>query len=149
VRVPFQLTLGSETGLRGYPAYLDPGARRVVASLEQRHYVGWPLPDLFDLGGVAFLDVGRIWAGDARFGTSSPVRADVGLGLRLAFPPGSRRTLRLDVGVPVQHGLSARNVGLSIGIGQLTGIGAAGRDPQLLRSTRMGSSAATFAFPDY
>jgi hypothetical protein len=148
-RLPYQLTLGGDAGLRGYPRDVDPGGQRVVATLEGRRYLGWPLPDLFDLGGVAFLDVGRIWAGDARFGTSSPVRADVGLGLRLAFPPGSRRTLRLDVGVPVQHGLSARNLVLSVGIGQVTGIGAAGRDPQLLRSTRMGSSAATFAFPDY
>lgn len=148
-RVPYQLTLGRDAGLRGYPRDVDPGGQRVVATLEGRRYLGWPLPDLFDLGGVAFVDVGRIWAGEAGFGTSSPVRADVGVGLRAAFPPGSRRTLRLDIGVPVQSGLSARNVVVSVGIGQLTGIRAAGRDPQLLRSTRMGSSAATLVFPPY
>jgi hypothetical protein len=148
-RIPYQLTLGGDAGLRGYPRDVDPGGQRVVATLEGRRYLGWPFPDLFDLGGVAFVDVGRIWAGDASFGTNSPVRADVGLGLRLAFPPGSRRTLRLDVGVPVQHGLSARSLVVSVGIGQVTGIGAADRDPQFLRSTRLRSPDATFDFPDY
>lgn len=148
-RVPFQLTLGRDAGLRGYPRDVDPGGQRVVATLEGRKYLGWPLPDLFDLGGVAFVDVGRIWAGEAGFGTSSPMRADVGVGLRAAFPPGSRRTLRLDIGVPVQPGLRPRDLVISVGIGQLTGIRSVGRDPQLLRSTRMGSSAATFVFPNY
>jgi hypothetical protein len=148
-RIPYQLTLGGDAGLRGYPRDVDPGGQRVVATLEGRRYLGWPFPDLFDLGGVAFVDVGRIWAGDASFGTNSPVRADVGLGLRLAFPPGSRRTLRLDVGMPVQRGLSARSLVVSVGIGQVTGIGAADRDPQFLRSTRLRSPVATFDFPDY
>jgi hypothetical protein len=148
-RVPFQLTLGRDAGLRGYARDVDPGGQRVVATIEGRKYLGWPLPDLFDLGGVAFVDVGRIWAGDARFGTSSPMRADVGVGLRAAFPPGSRRTLRLDIGVPVESGLGMRDVVFSVGIGQLIGLRSVGRDPQLLRSTRMGSSAATFVFPSF
>jgi hypothetical protein len=148
-RVPFQLTLGRDAGLRGYARDVDPGGQRVVATIEGRKYLGWPLPDLFDLGGVAFVDVGRIWAGDARFGTSSPMRADVGVGLRAAFPPGSRRTLRLDIGVPVEPGLGMRDVVFSVGIGQLIGLRSVGRDPQLLRSTRMGSSAATFVFPSF
>lgn len=148
-RVPFQLTLGRDAGLRGYARDVDPGGQRVVATLEGRHYLGWPLPDLFDLGGVAFVDVGRIWAGDASFGTNSPLRADIGVGLRAAFPPGSRRTLRLDLGMPILEGFQPRDLVLSVGIGQLVGIRTVGRDPQLLRSTRMGSSAATFVFPTY
>ncbi|MBW3629237.1 MAG: BamA/TamA family outer membrane protein [Gemmatimonadetes bacterium] len=146
-RVPFQLTLGSETGLRGFPSYMDPGARRVVASVEQRHYLGWPLPDLFDLGTVVFADVGRMWAGNVPFGVSSPVRAGVGAGVRVAFPPGSRRTLRLDVGVPVQPGLQARDVEFSIGIGQWIGRGASLHDAQLDRSVHLWTRRTLLALP--
>jgi len=145
--VPFQLTLGADAGMRGYPRHLDPGGRRVVASLEHRSYLGWPLPQLFDLGAVGFLDVGKIWAGDAPFGTDSPVRADVGIGLRGAFPPGSRQTVRLDIGAPIRSGIGLRDVVISIGIGQLIGIGNVWLDPQFDRSRRQGISREVFTFP--
>ncbi len=145
--VPFQLTLGSDAGLRGYDRNVYPGGRRVVVSLEQRSYLGWPYPQLFDLGAVAFLDVGKIWAGDAPFGVTSPARANLGVGLRAAFPPGSRQTFRLDVGVPLHSGIGFRNFVVSVGIGQLIGSGREQLDPQLDRSTRQGISRGTFAFP--
>lgn len=147
VRVPYQLTLGSEVGLRGYPDYLDPGARRVVASLEHRRYLGWPLPELFDLGTAAFVDVGRAWAGDAPFGVDSPVRASVGLGLRAAFPPGSRQALRLDLGVPLEPGAGFRDLVLTVGVGQWIGRSATLRDSQLNRSAHLWSRRTLLSLP--
>lgn len=146
--VPFQLTLGGGSGLRGYPRHLYPGGQRVVASLESRTYVPWPLPDLFDLGLVSFVDFGRIWAGDVRFGENSPFRTSVGVGLRTAFPPGSPRTFRLDVGLPIQRGVHVRDFGVRIGIGQAIGPGAVRFDPQLRRSSRRGLSTSLFRFPN-
>lgn len=140
-RVPFQLTLGARTGLRGYADHVYAGGRRVVATVEHRSYLGWPLPELFDAAGVAFLDVGKMWAGDASFGADSPVRAGAGLGVRLAFPPGSRQTLRVDVGIPLHAGLSLREVQVSVGMGQLVGRLVSDRDGQLGRSLRIGPSA--------
>jgi hypothetical protein len=137
-RAPLQLTLGGDAGLRGFPRHSDLGARRVVASVEHRSYLAWPLPDLFDLGSVVFLDVGQIWAGDLAFGMDSPVRASAGFGVRAAFPPGSRQTFRLDVGVPLQQSAGFGDVVLSMGVGQAIGRQAARRDPQLLRSARYG-----------
>lgn len=147
-QVPFQLTMGEGTGLRGYPDHAYAGGRRVIASAEHRTLLGWPLPDLFDLAGVAFADVGRIWAGDASFGEDSPIRAGVGLGLRLAFPPGSRQTLRLDVGVPVMDGTGLRDVQISIGMGQVVGRRIADQQRQLARSSRLGPSTMLLA-PEY
>ena len=147
VRVPFQLTLGSETGLRGYPRYLDPGGRRVVASVEQRHYLGWPLPDLVDLGTVLFADVGRMWAGDVPFGVDSPVRAGVGAGLRLAFPPGSGRTVRVDFGVPVHPDVGFGDLEISVGIGQWIGRGPALQDSQLDRSVHLWNDRTLLTLP--
>lgn len=146
-RVPFQLTLGSEVGLRGYPAYSDPGGRRVVASVEHRRYLGWPLPDLFDLGTVVFADVGKMWAGGVPFGVDSPIRGAAGVGLRMAFPPGSRQTLRVDLGIPLAAGKKPRDFVVSIGMSQWIGRGQAVRDGQLDRSVRLWNRRALLALP--
>jgi hypothetical protein len=146
--VPYQLTLGADAGLRGYPSHLDPGGRRLIVSLEQRSYLGWPYPDLFDLGVVAFADVGKMWAGDAAFGTNSPVRADVGVGLRAALPPGSRNTFRLDVGVPVRAGVGFGDVVVSVGVAQAIGLRGLRRDAELTRSSRRTFSTSLFNYPD-
>lgn len=146
-RTPFQLTLGRDAGLRGYPDHVYPGARRVVATLEERVYLGWPFPDLFDTGAVAFVDAGKIWAGSAPFGETSPVRLDAGVGLRLAFPPGSRQTFRLDVAVPFGPGGGLSNVVFSAGVGQAVGLRSLNPDPQLGRSTRESVSPSIFLLP--
>lgn len=147
VSVPFQTTLGAWSGLRGYPRHAFAGHRRVVASLEDRVYFGWPFPALFDLGGAAFVDAGRIWRGDDVYGVDSPLRVSVGAGLRAAFPPGSRRTYRLDVAVPVAGGVGVRDVVVSVGVGQA--IGRSFRDdPHIRRSSRRALPASLFSFPD-
>lgn len=143
--VPFQLTLGNRSGLRGLPRHAATGSRRAVLSLEDRFFIGWPYPQLFDLGGVAFVDVGRSWAGGS-FGTDPRIHATAGVGLRTAFPPGSRRTYRLDVAVPVAGGGRLSDVEVSIGVGQA--IGRVMRDdPQIRRSSRRTLSASLFTFP--
>ncbi len=144
--VPFQLTLGNRSGLRGLPRHAATGSRRAVLSLEDRFFLGWPYPQLFDLGGVAFVDVGRSWAGGS-FGTDPRMYASAGMGLRAAFPPGSRRTYRLDVAVPVAGGGRIRDLEVSIGVGQA--IGRVMRDdPQIRRSSRRTLSASLFSFPN-
>ena len=67
--------------------------------------------------------------------------------MRLAFPPGSRRTYRLDVAVPLAKGYSARDVVFTLGVGQAIGR-SRGDDPQLRRSSRRAVSASLFSFPD-
>ena len=144
--VPFQLTLGSRAGVRGLRRHVYAGERRAVVSLEGRSYWGWPFPQLFDLGSAVFVDVGRSWAGDDRFGEDSPLEASAGFGLRLAFPPGSRQTYRIDVATPVT-GAAFRDFRVSLGVGQAVGRGATREDPQLRRSSRRGVSASVFSFP--
>jgi hypothetical protein len=145
--VPFQLTLGNRAGLRGFPTHAYPGERRMVATLEHRMYLGWPYPRLFDLGTAAFVDVGKIWEGGDTYGETSPWATSLGAGLRLAFPPGSRRTYRLDIAVPVTRGYSARDVVFTFGVGQAIGRDQ-GDDSQLRRSSRRGVSASLFNFPN-
>jgi hypothetical protein len=146
--VPFQLTLGSRSGMRGLPRHTWAGTERLVGTVEHRAYLGWPFPRLFDLGSAAFLDVGRSWAGDPRWGASAPAEVSVGGGLRVAFPAGSRDTYRLDVAYPLTGASEGRGVRVSFGRGQAVGRHAVSDDPQLRRSSRRPLAASLFTFPD-
>jgi hypothetical protein len=133
---PFQLTLGGERALRGYEPDQFPGGRRLVFSLDNRVYFGWPTPDVLDLGGTLFVDVGHIWPGEVPFGVDSGWKAGVGAGLRAAFPPGSRTTYRLDFALPLDRGLDWSALRMSVSIGEIRGLtpAASRTEPQLGRS---------------
>lgn len=100
-RVPIQLALGAkEGGARGFGGAQAAGARRLVARLEHRLVFGRPF-NLGDLGLATFADAARVWAGDAPYGVTTPMRTSVGLGLLAAVPPNSRRLWRVDVAYPL------------------------------------------------
>ncbi len=99
--VPFQLTLGGREALRGLRDEDFPGARRVLATIEDRIFLRWPVPDVMDLGLTIFAESGRVWAGAVPFGTDSRWKGTVGIGLRVGFPEGTRGVARFDVAVPL------------------------------------------------
>jgi hypothetical protein len=100
-RVPFQLTLGDdEGGVRGFGGSRLAGGRRLVARAEERWYLGRPF-GLSDLGVAIYADAGKLWAGDAPFGTTTGATTGVGFGILGAVPPRSRRTWRVDIAFPV------------------------------------------------
>jgi hypothetical protein len=134
VTQPFQLTLGGAAGVRGHSQSDFPGGRRLVVNAEDRIYLGWPNPALFDLGVTLLGDVGRVWAGDVPFGADSGWRGTVGAGLRLGFPAGSRRVARLDVEWPVSGSGIARRPALRVSIGDPVGLSAGLTDRQLART---------------
>ena len=131
---PFQLTLGGERALRGYDQERFPGGNRVVLSLEDRIYLGWPWPDLFDTGLTLFADVGRIWPGDAPFGADSGWRSSAGIGIRSSFPEGGRTTYRLDLAWPVGAGTQLKDLRIRISVGEILGMAQREVDPQIARS---------------
>jgi hypothetical protein len=145
VDLPYQLTLGGRRGVRGFDAADLPGGRRVVLTLEDRVYFGWPFRETFDLGATLFTDVGRIWAGDVPFGVDSGWRGTVGAGLRFGFPTGTRGVVRLDIAHAV--GREAGTNGLILRIAAVDLIGLAGglADTQLVRSIRVGTGVDRFA----
>lgn len=142
---PFQLTLGGDRALRGYSRNRFPGGRRVVVSLEDRVYFGWPFAEVLDLGGTVFLEAGRVWAGDVAFGRDSGWRYSAGIGLRGAFPTGSRHTYRIDLAVPVGSG-GERDFQVIVSMREVLGVTAPFGDPQFLRSrlTRLGGGIFGF-----
>ena len=99
-RLPYQLSLGDDGGVRGYRDSRIVGARRAVARVEHR-WVSRRQTRFAAFGAAAFIDLGRTWAGDVPFGVNSGIRASAGVGLLAAAPPESRRTFRLDLAVPL------------------------------------------------
>jgi len=145
-RTPFQLTLGGERGVRGYDRERFPGGRRILFTVEERYYLGWPHPGLFDAGFTVFADAGRMWAGDAPFGRDSDWRASAGAGLRFAFPAGSRTTYRLDIAWPIEAGTGAGDFRLRFSVGELIGLSHVAEDIQLRRSRPDGVASDLFRF---
>ncbi|SRR5579883_688709 len=105
VRVPFELLLGdARAGVRGYTGAEVGGASRAVGRFEYRHLVRMPwsvLRAAASWGLAGFLDAGRVWSGDAAFGTTSPIVAGAGVGLLVGIPRASRQLWRLDLAAPL------------------------------------------------
>lgn len=105
---PFELDLGQpEGGVRGYGASHDAGGQRAALKLEDRWFIG-SLRQRVDLGVAAFVDAGKVWAGDVPFGATTNLKVGAGVGFLVATPIGSRRTYRIDLAFPVTADRYAR-----------------------------------------
>jgi hypothetical protein len=119
------------------------GARRLVGRVEQR-WVAGSLQRRADVGAAAFVEVGRLWAGDAPFGVNVPHQTAVGVALLAAVPAGSQRLLRVDAAFPVSG--PARGVELRFSASDWTRI--FWREPDAVARARVGSLLARiFAWP--
>ena len=101
VRVPFHLRLDDRQG--GIRADIDNrylGTRRVVARVEQRWAAG-SITRRADFGLAGFVEMGRLWRGDAPFGQDIPQQTALGISLLAAPPPGAQRLMRLDIAYPI------------------------------------------------
>ena len=136
MKTPFQLTLGGRSSLRGYREDDFPGARRLIATLEDRIFVPWPAPDVFDFGFTAFADAGRVWRGDAPFSATSGWKATLGGGIRVGLPTGSRLVARMDLAFPLLDAAHHSPV-FRITLYELLGLNRGFSDPQLDRSRRL------------
>ncbi|HYW08659.1 MAG TPA: hypothetical protein VE913_16985, partial [Longimicrobium sp.] len=63
-------------------------------------------------------------------------------------PPGSRRTYRMDVAMPVSPRFDSGSIQVTLGIGQAVGRGASANHAQIRRSSRRSISASLFSFPN-
>lgn len=100
-RVPFQVSFADrEGGPRGYRSSNLAGAQRLVMRFEQRYALGH-VRQFASVAGALFLDAGKLWAGTAPFGVTTGVKYSAGVGLLAALPPGSRRSWRVDLAVPL------------------------------------------------
>ncbi len=98
-----ELSIGGDTGLRGYPLRFQAGSGTALVTIEQRYFTSYSLWRLADVGAAVFFDMGKAF-GDPVLGPSEDygLLKDVGFGLRL----GSTRSalgnvLHIDVAFPL------------------------------------------------
>ncbi len=138
VRTPYQLTLGGQYGTRGYREDDFPGGRRLLVTVEDRLYLPWPAPELFDFGLSTFLDLGLMKGGDVPFGFDSGWRASLGGGIRFGLPPGTANIARIDLALPLGGEVQPKDLVLRVTLQEALGILPGILDEQLLRSLRSG-----------
>jgi hypothetical protein len=107
-QAPFQLLFGiPDGGVRGFEQSNLAGGQRLVARADERFVLGRPF-NAADLGVAFFADVGRQWAGDVPYGTTTPIKGSFGIGLLAAVPPHSGRLWRADLAFPLGSGAGSR-----------------------------------------
>jgi hypothetical protein len=101
-RIPYQLSLADRrAGERGYAGSDVGGGRRLVGRLEERWAFRRGSTSLLGLGAAAYVEAGKLWAGDVPYGATTNGRASVGVALLGAVPRQSRRLLRADLTFPL------------------------------------------------
>ena len=117
-----QLTLGGDSGLRGYPYRFRTGQGRWLLTAEERWFTDWYPFRLFNVGGAVFYDMGRVWGDNLVPVPATPsgargngVLRDIGIGLRL----GNSRSaigsvIHIDVAYPIDREASTRKVQISV-----------------------------------
>jgi len=103
-----------EGGVRGFASSNTPGGQRFVARIEDRQFVGRPF-GLGDMGVGAFVDAGRLWAGDIPYGVTTPIRTSFGVSLLAAIPSNSARLWRLDVAIAKNPEAGGHRIELRLG----------------------------------
>lgn len=101
-RIPFQLALADrDGGPLGYRRSTLAGGRRLVTRVEDRIFLG-RLKQFASVGVAPFVNTGKLWAGDAPFGTTTDVKWSTGVSLLASVPPRSQRLWRLDLAFPIR-----------------------------------------------
>lgn len=111
------ITLGAESGLRGFDAYKFWGERSVLLNVEDRVTVFEDLFGLISMGMAAFVDAGTVWLAGER--EAARARVAAGLGFRFLSSRSSGTSVtRVDLGIPVAGRDGDSEIILSIGSGQ-------------------------------
>lgn len=96
------VTMGGNTGLRGFPLQYQHGKNSIKLTSELRYYPDINLFKLFDLAGVAFFDTGRAFGGSPVENIEKNWLSSAGLGLRVYSPHsgGSHQVIHVDFAFP-------------------------------------------------
>jgi hypothetical protein len=100
-----QLTVGSDTSLRGYAANTFEGDKRLVLNVEERAHLADDILQLVSLGTAFFVDVGGATRDTLGSIVTDDLYGDVGFGFRIGFPRASGSgVVRMDVAFPLRDG---------------------------------------------
>jgi len=96
------VTIGGDTGLRGFPLQYQHGEHSAKFTSEIRYYPEINLFKLFDLAGATFVDVGRAFGNSPAINVEKSWLYSVGIGARLYSPHsgGNNQVIHIDFAFP-------------------------------------------------
>ncbi|MBL4764862.1 MAG: hypothetical protein JKX67_06240 [Colwellia sp.] len=96
------VTIGGNTGLRGFPLQYQHGEHSIKFTSEIRYYPYINLFKLFDLAGAAFLDTGKAFGDSVVDNSEDTWIYSIGIGARLYSPhsAGSHQVIHIDFAFP-------------------------------------------------
>jgi hypothetical protein len=107
-RIPFQLTFADrDGGPRGYRDSWLAGGQRAVVRFEDKMFLGH-VKQFASVGIAPFVDVGKLWEGDAPFGENTSINTSIGISLLASVPPRSQRMWRFDIMYPLNRDTGAK-----------------------------------------
>lgn len=97
------VVIGGDSGARGYPLQYQHGDHSALLNAEIRIYPKYNIYKLFDVGMVAFVDVGRAWGGEeAILNESDGILPSIGIGARIyASRSSHRNVVHIDIAKPL------------------------------------------------
>lgn len=96
------ISIGSETGVRGYPIDFQRGAQRLSYSFEYRFYPNISIYQLAELGGAIYLDTGRTFASQDFDNENDGWLTSIGIGARVYSPHTSdAKVIHIDLIAPL------------------------------------------------
>lgn len=105
------VTIGEESGVRGYPLEFQRGTRKVAFTGEIRYYPNINIYNLFEVGGAAFVDTGRVYGEDTFDNTSSGWLSSIGVGARFYSRHASdTKVIHIDISFPTLKDEHVNNV---------------------------------------
>ncbi len=105
------VTIGGNTGLRGFPLQYQHGEYSVKLTSEIRYYPHINLFKLFDLAGAAFFDAGRAFGDYQTKNSEDAWLYSIGIGARLYSPHAARshQVIHIDFAFPQSDNLDINN----------------------------------------
>lgn len=96
------VTIGGNTGLRGFPLQYQHGENSIKFTSELRYYPSINLFKIFDVAGVAFIDAARAFGETTVENIEKNWLGSMGLGLRVYSPhsAGSNSVIHIDFALP-------------------------------------------------
>ena len=98
------ITVGDDTGIRGYPLQYQHGDHQFSSSIEARFYTDYNLFKVLDLGFVGFADAGKAWGGEqAEYNETDALLTSIGVGMRLYSSRSSHKSvIHMDISKPFE-----------------------------------------------
>ena len=113
-----QLSVGGDTGLRGYKVDSFTGNKTMLLNLESRFYMPWEVLHLTYIGGAIFFDAGQAQPENVGF-RRQDFHADIGAGFRFALTRSTGGTVfRVDFAYALGPTVQGNRMIISISSGQ-------------------------------